>query len=99
MINKIQTSYQTITLSQISKELGFHPDYLSRCLKKSTGLSFKDYLLQVRLDHAVNLLKNSSLSINEISITVGYQNETYFYKKFKEKFKCTPAEYRKSLTI
>lgn len=94
LVNEISQDYPSITLSRLADKMGYHPDYISRCIKEGTGLNFKDYLLRIRMAHARDLLKNSALSISEVAAAVGYQNETYFYKKFREIYGCTPAKCR-----
>ncbi|HRM89934.1 MAG TPA: helix-turn-helix transcriptional regulator, partial [Thomasclavelia ramosa] len=56
--------------------------------------TFKQLIQEERLKAAANLLKTTSLPIVEIMQEVGYENITYFYKIFKEKFKITPSIYR-----
>ena len=84
LINEMEKNYQSVNLADLSAKMGYHPDYIGRCIKSVTGFGFKEYLLRIRMSHVMNLLKNSDLSISEIAVSVGYQNETYFYKKFRE---------------
>ncbi|MCC0627706.1 MULTISPECIES: AraC family transcriptional regulator [unclassified Clostridioides] len=92
----IEKNYSNCTLESVSKEFLFHPNYLSRYIKQGTGLTFKEIIQKQRLNKACSLLKNSDLTINEICECIGYKNETFFYKKFKEHFNSTPKEYRDS---
>lgn len=74
--------------------LYFDPDYASRLFKKETGYSFMNYVIQKRISEAQKLLKNTDLSISQISATVGYDNYSYFTRLFKKETGLTPIEYR-----
>ena len=89
---RIDTDFRTLTLEELAADLGYNSSYLSRMIKEVTGTSFKDLILQKRMEHAAILLKNSSLSIHEVMLRCGLSNETYFYKKFKEFHGCLPKE-------
>lgn len=83
------------SLAAISERLN-QPDYkICRIVKKYTGVTFKQLVQETRLNKAVDMLTRTKLSITEIMQSVGYENITYFYKIFKEKYTMTPHEYRK----
>ena len=83
-----------VTLNQLAEHLQYSPGYLSKLLRKS-GKSFSQLLLECRLNKATYYLKHTNLPISEIIKKVGYKNEFYFYKIFKENFHVTPSKYRK----
>jgi YesN/AraC family two-component response regulator len=66
---------------------------LSKISKIHLGKSIPEYINQVKLHKAVEWMENSKLSIQEIMLRVGVENESYFYKLFKSKFGMTPREY------
>ncbi len=70
------------------------PDYASRLFKNELGISFKNYLIQKRIDVARNLLVSTDLPINTIADHVGYGNYSYFTRIFKKVTGVTPVEYR-----
>ena len=70
------------------------PDYASKLFKKETGLSFKNYIINKRIDIAKNLLTTTDLLINTVADNVGYGNYSYFTRLFKKVTDMTPAEYR-----
>ena len=70
---------------------------LNRRFKLATGCSPKRYILGVRLDQARDLLKNTNLTIAEISQAVGYLDSVYFSKLFKRECQLTPRKFRKSV--
>lgn len=93
-LNYIDTNYKTATLYEISEELN-QPHYkLSRTIKKYTGLTFNELLQEKRLSKAQELLKSTNLPISTIIQAIGYENQTYFYKIFREKYDTTPKGYR-----
>jgi AraC-like DNA-binding protein/ligand-binding sensor protein len=69
-------------------------NYLRNLFKKQTSLSFTDYLNQVRIEKAAQLLKNTNEKIITISIEVGFNNVTYFNKLFKRYKGLSPKQYR-----
>lgn len=91
----------------ISKELGLdasvktiadrvylHPVYLSKLYKNETGESLGDYIIRMRMEKAVYMLKHTNKKIYEITTELGYQNPQYFSKVFRRYYGCTPHEYR-----
>lgn len=84
-----------VNLSSVSDIFFLNPDYLSRMFKSETGYNFNEYLNKVRMDAAIKLLKRDDLNMNHISQMVGYGNVTYFFKRFKSIYGCTPTEYKK----
>ncbi len=88
---------QDISLEVVADLLDFSPFYLSKLFKNSFGISFIDYLTELRLAAAKELLADPSLSAKEIGERVGYPNSNYFTKMFKKKTGLTPIEYRNSL--
>ena len=81
-------------LTDICAETKLPPYYISRLLKKYTGQTFKDLLQQQKLQQAVYLLSQTTLSADDIIDAVGYNNSSYFYRIFREKYGCSPKEYR-----
>ncbi len=72
-------------------------EYLSRSLKKYMNTSLSDYVYNIRLEYASNMLKNSNMSISEICDDCGFDNLSYFYRKFNERYGSTPSAFRKSI--
>ncbi|MBQ9159425.1 MAG: helix-turn-helix domain-containing protein [Erysipelotrichaceae bacterium] len=99
ILSDIDKNYADTSLEALADKYGYNADHISRQLKKATGMSFKDYLFEKKLEHAAQLLKNTDLSIREISERTGFSSETMFYRKFSEHFSVLPAEYRKSTEI
>lgn len=94
ILKYIEAHYKSGTLTDISAEVKLPPYYISRLLKKYTGQTFKELLQQQKLQQAVYLLSQTTLSVNDIIDAVGYNNSSYFYRIFREKYRCSPKEYR-----
>ncbi|MBD0380910.1 response regulator [Paenibacillus sedimenti] len=86
---------ENINLNSVADTFFVNPAYLSRIFKSETGYNFNEYLNKVRMDAALKLLMQENLKMNDISEMVGYGNVSYFLKKFKEYFGCTPTEYKR----
>ena len=86
---------RAISLEEVAEAIGFSPAYLSTLFKKEIGINFSDYLTSCRMDAAKKLLKEESLSINEIAGKVGYSDSKYFSKIFNKVVGLKPSEYRK----
>lgn len=95
MLNYITENYQTVTLREMAKHFHLNPNYLSSVLKEKTGLTFQNLLIRQRIQAAQQLLTNSSLPVTEIARQVGYDNTSFFYKKFREITGKSPADLRK----
>jgi two-component system, response regulator YesN len=84
-----------LSLKKLADMFFVNSSYLGKLFKKKIGKSFNDYINEVRIQNAVNLIKDSSLSISEISERVGYNYIDHFYKNFKNYTGLNPGEYRK----
>jgi two-component system, response regulator YesN len=88
---------QEISLRKLSEAVGVNPYYLSHLFRKEMGISFLEYLTSVRMSIAKNLLKQTTMSMMEVCLEVGYQDPSHFAKVFKKKEGIHPTEYRKKL--
>ena len=86
---------EPITLETLGNEVGLNATYLSSVFKKETNQSFLDYLTQVRVDAAKELLADTEIPIGDIAERVGYLDMKYFYKRFKKFTGLSPKDYRK----
>lgn len=75
-----------ISLIQVSEMVYVNPNYLSRVFKKKTGKTFREYLLDVRMENAILLLRQTSLKSYEVAERVGIPDPNYFSTCFKKKF-------------
>ena len=68
---------------------------LMRHFKASLGCTPMEYLRNLRLEHAAELLVNSSISIKEIADNSGFLSDAYFFRSFKKHYGVTPVEFRR----
>lgn len=86
-----------LTVKKVAYEVGLSPDYLTRLFKKELGVNIITYINQKRIYTSLELLKNTNLSIEEISDLIGLNNTSYFYTLFKKEMGVSPKQYRNSL--
>jgi two-component system, response regulator YesN len=92
----VKENYQErITLEDISNRLFLHQAYFSAIFKKATGQNFIDYVNHVRVEKAMQLLRNTDYKIKIISDMVGFQSHSYFNKVFKNETGVTPVVFRR----
>lgn len=85
---------ENITSKDIAKILHLNSSYFCRLFKKNFGLPFQKYLSFYRTEKSKKLLKNTDLSVAEISIKVGFNSQSFYSKLFKSHNALTPSEYR-----
>lgn len=90
----IDTESEYITLDEISNRLSYNKNYLSNLIKDKSGSTFTQLLNEKKLMKAQLLIESTEMPINMISSIVGFSNNTYFYKKYKEFFNVLPSEHR-----
>lgn len=88
--------YKDINLKQLASLYGFNEKYLGRIFKTETGNTFHEYLNEIRLEKASEMLLNSDDSVVSISKKCGFNNVTYFNRIFLKKFEKTPLEFKNS---
>lgn len=91
----IEENYaEDYTLESVANMANMSISYFCAQFRLEKGISFKEYLLNLRISHAKDMLRNSDLSVNEISKRVGYDDANYFSKVFRKCEGCTPSEFR-----
>ncbi len=95
IMNYMTENFSHISLKELADHFHYHPKYFSQYLIKSTGKTFSQILKELKLENAVFMLENSDETIEEIISLCGYNNKSYFYKIFFDKFNMSPGEYRK----
>ena len=88
-----------LTSSEMAKTLHMNHSYFCRLFRKSFGYCFHNYLCIYRIEKSKSLLKNTDFSVSQIASMVGFNNLSYFSKKFKEYTFVSPKEYRYNKTI
>ncbi len=94
ILTYLEENYSTVSLEQLAGHLHYTVPYCSRYVKKLFGCTFSQLLNQIRFQKADLFLKNSSLTVNQISKMLGYENPENFMRAFKKIHKMTPSQYR-----
>lgn len=94
----IEMNYsRKITIDSISRHVGLNRSYFNSIFKNAMGITLQEYLIEFRIRKACELLPNASLSIGNISRSVGYNDPLLFSKIFKQVKGSTPSDYRNIL--
>ena len=92
----IQQHYQeALRLEDVSTAVGFNATYFSTLFKKETGQNFMDYLTELRISKAKELLCGEELSVQDVAEQVGYRDLKYFSRLFKKLTGVSPSDYKK----
>ena len=98
IIKYINENYdKNITLTDVGERMYSSPYYISRIFKQETGTNLIDYINEVRVERAKELLKNPQYKIYEVGEMVGISDSHYFSKLFRKISGLSPKEYRASL--
>lgn len=93
-LREIEENYREADLTRLADERHVSLSYLSSAVRQATGRTFKDLLREKRLAKAEQLLRETKLPVEDIIAAVGYENTSYFYRRFRERFGMSPKEYR-----
>ena len=96
IMNYIHENYLTVTLDELTEKLHLSKPYLSKYIKEKSGKTFGEIVKNVRMGKAKTLLKNTSMTVENIADSVGYQNVEHFNRMFKKKYDMTPIQFRNS---
>ena len=95
--NYIKNNYhKDISLDDVSREVNISPYYFSKLFKETTGENFIEYLTNLRMDKAEELLQTTECSMKEICARTGYSDPNYFSRSFKKNVGVTPTEYKEN---
>ena len=95
VLNYIEANYKDGSLSELAEIMGYDLYWMSREIKKKTGKTYKELLQTKRMNQAAYMLTNTKMPVSEIIQMVGYDNSSYFYRKFRERYGVSPKEFRK----
>jgi len=89
-----QNYSKALSLDEVSYYVNISPYYFSKIFKEGTGENFIEYLTNIRIEKAKELLSTSDYSMKEICVMVGYSDPNYFSRSFKKNVGVTPTEYK-----
>ena len=87
--------FENIALSDAAENVGITASYLSSLFSQQMGVTFVDYLNEIRIDHACTYLRQNYLKTYEIAYKVGFRDEKYFSKVFRKVKGMSPSEFKK----
>lgn len=100
IITYIREHYpEDITLDVLSEQVYMHPVTISRLFKTATGITVTEFISQIRLEAAADLLEHSNLLVSDIGNLVGYHKAQYFINLFKKQYGTTPQKYRRKMRL
>lgn len=94
VLNSIDQNLAEVTIESLAKQEGVSKSYISRAFTDWTHETFTSYLISKRLSKAKELLKETQLKIEQVSVMVGYTDVNYFCRLFKDKVGVSPSHYR-----
>jgi AraC-like DNA-binding protein len=85
---------ETLTLERVARAAGFAPDYFSKLFRHERGTTFANYLAHLRLDRAKQMLRGTTLTVEQVQRLCGFGGRTNFHRAFKKSIGVTPTAYR-----
>lgn len=86
--------HEPIGVGDAAAVAGYTPNYFNSCFREQVGMPFGEYLRQMRLNYAENLLRSSAISVSEVAFEAGFGSLSHFSRSFRKKHGCSPLEYR-----
>lgn len=94
ILSYIEEHYKDGELSDLAQMMHYDHCWLSKEIKKRTGMTYTELVQTKRLSQAAFLLKTTSMSVLHVAMAVGYDNISYFHRIFQKKYQMTPRTYR-----
>ncbi|NLW22946.1 MAG: helix-turn-helix transcriptional regulator [Tissierellia bacterium] len=91
--------HKPLTLENIADCLGINKCYFCHLFKKEVGKNYSQFLNEIRIEKSKELLTDTDMSILDIALAVGYNNQSYYNMAFKKIVGITPLKYRKKFTL
>ena len=99
VLDYIELHYtEPLSISELAKLCHFSDYYFMRFFKKHMNMTCVEYIVNLRLEKAVELFKEGNTSILDISLSVGFHNLSYFHRAFKKKYHMTPLTFLKNMS-
>lgn len=97
IVRYINDNFQNeqMSLEYVSKKFNVSIYYISKFFKNIAGYNFNQYITRLRMERAKELLASTKKTLREITVEIGYIDESSFLRKFKSNFGETPGQYRK----
>jgi AraC-like DNA-binding protein len=95
LLKYIEENYRRVSISELSAGFGITPSYVSRMVKRLSGMTFQDFVGRLRDREAMALLRDTKERVGDIAYTLGYENEESFVRAFRKRQGITPGRYRR----
>ena len=86
-----------ISLNDVAERVNLAPAYVSYIFKKETGQTLVKYITDIKMQKAKMLLEDMDMKIIQVARSLGYENQSYFNRLFKNYYGVTPGQYREKL--
>ena len=93
----IRLHFATVTSRELETTFHYHRNYYNLLLQKYLGVSFQEYLQDIRMKQAAGLLRSTRLPVRDIALAAGYHNSSHFHHLFQRHFGMSQTEDRKSV--
>ena len=91
----LQMKYsEPVTMNETARHFGIHPNYLTRIFRERYGITPKQFLVQIKMTKACQMLKKTDMTIGLIAQTLGFEDQLAFSKSFRKNMGVSPSEYR-----
>ena len=94
VLRYLEENYRDGSLTEAAERLHYELPSLSRLIRQKAGKNYTELLQEKRLSQAAWLLRNTDRKVDEISLSVGYENVSYFHRLFAGRFGCSPKKFR-----
>jgi transcriptional regulator GlxA family with amidase domain len=95
-IHYLETRFrEKIQIQQLAQDIGISRSYLTQLFKEEIGMSPRELLINIRMEHATEFLEKSNDPIQLVALECGYDDALAFSKAFKQRFGMSPSRYRK----
>ena len=94
VLRYLEENYRDGSLTEAAALLHYELTSISRLIRRETGKNYTELLQEKRLSQAAWLLRNTGRRVDEIAVSVGYENISYFHRLFSARFGCSPKKYR-----
>jgi AraC family transcriptional regulator len=87
---------EPLRLSDIAREVGFHPVHVARVFRRHCGMAISDFIRQLRVDYARERLRRTDMPLVDIGLSAGFPSQAHFSTTFKRETGLTPGQYRRA---
>lgn len=94
ILEYIVKNFRTVSPESLAAGFGYSQNYISKLIKRRTGVKFCDLVIDLKFDNALKLLCESEMSISSVAFDSGFECIEHFHRSFKRRYGMTPGEYR-----